>query len=60
MDLVDFAVSGVQVFVDLEPVELKLFPEVLALLVHDVRYALNVILLLLHVLGLLLTVIIIG
>ena len=31
-----FAVPGVQVFVDLEPVELQLLPKLLALLVHDV------------------------
>ena len=60
MHLVDFAVSGVQVFVYLEPVELKLFPEVLALLIHYVRYALNVVFLLFHILSLLLTVIVIG
>ena len=31
-----FAVPGVQVFVDLEPVELQLLPKLLAFLVHDV------------------------
>ena len=58
--LIDLAVAGVQVFVDLEPVELELFPEVLALLVHDVGDAFNVVLLLLHVLGLLFAVVVVG
>ena len=55
-----FPVARVQALVDLEPVELQLVPELLALLVHDVADALVAVLLLLHVLLLLLLVIVVG
>ena len=55
-----FAVSWMQVLIDLEPIELKFIPKLLAFLVHDVGDALVTVLLLLDVLVLLLFVIVVG
>ena len=53
------SVARVQALVDLEPVELELVPELLALLVHDIGDALIAVLLLLDVLVLLLLVVVV-
>ena len=49
-----------QVFIDLEPIELKFIPKLLAFLVHDVRDTLVTVFFLLDVLVLLLFVIVVG
>ena len=55
-----FAVSWMQVLIDLEPIELKFIPKLLAFLVHDVRDTLVTVFFLLDVLVLLLFVIVVG
>jgi len=47
-------VARIQIFIDLEPVELQLVPQLLILLVHDIRNAVVLLLLLLDIFVLLL------
>lgn len=54
-----FSVARMQVFIDLEPIELQLIPKLLTLLVHDVGYALIAVFLLLDVFMLLFLIIVV-